>query len=327
MRAARDALRQLLAAHPDHCSGITIENDLAVMLHALGELAEAETMARRSLQSWKGVAHTETLSLLVLGAVLTSAGRHAEADAALGRALALAREQASPGFEAEAQVRRARLLLQCGRYALARQALDAAAPLLAASAEPLRVSQYTATQWLVASAAGQPPDPALHGRLHAIGSRSAHPWVQLRLVRVDIEQALAGADAARAAASAERMAAIARDAGLLEALAEALLLRVRAGHLLGEAAATLRAPALEAQTLAAAQGLADAAWRAAGWLDAIDGRHAESTATRAARRVLLGPTRPALFDAAAAARREPGVTAPAPGRAPIPRTRGADSGG
>lgn len=74
-RAARVAFEALLAEHPDYCSGLTIENDLAVMLHALGELAPAEAMARQSLQSWRGVPHTETLSLLVLGSVLTSAGR------------------------------------------------------------------------------------------------------------------------------------------------------------------------------------------------------------------------------------------------------------
>lgn len=67
------------------------------------------------LQRWAGVAHTQTLSLRVLGLTHTSAGRHEEADAALLRALALAREPASAGFEAEALVRRARLLLQCGR--------------------------------------------------------------------------------------------------------------------------------------------------------------------------------------------------------------------
>ena len=77
-QAARDAFEALLAEHPDYCQGLTIENDLAVMLHALGELARAEAMARRSLQSWRGVPHTETLSLLVLGSVLTSAGRLAE---------------------------------------------------------------------------------------------------------------------------------------------------------------------------------------------------------------------------------------------------------
>ena len=74
-RAARVAFEALLAEHPDYCSGLTIENDLAVMLHTLGELAPAEAMARQSLQSWRGVPHTETLSLLVLGSVLTSAGR------------------------------------------------------------------------------------------------------------------------------------------------------------------------------------------------------------------------------------------------------------
>ena len=69
----------LLARHPDYCQGLTIENDLAVMCHALGDLGTAEAMARRSLRSWVGVAHTEALSSLVLGSTLTSSGRYGEA--------------------------------------------------------------------------------------------------------------------------------------------------------------------------------------------------------------------------------------------------------
>ncbi len=224
IQAAHDALARLLARHPDYCRGITIENDLAVMLQALGRLEEAESLARRSLQSWAGVAHTETLSLLVLGLILTSAGRHDEADAALTRALAMAREQASPGFEAEALVRRARLLLQWGRAEEAQAALDAAAPLLAISPEPLRVSQLVLAQVLAARATSRAVPPGALARLHEVAQRSSHPLVQIRLARV--EHALA-ADAPAAAAAAERMATIARRCGVQEALAEALQLQGR----------------------------------------------------------------------------------------------------
>ena len=79
VREARRVFEQLLARHPDYCHGLTIENDLAVMSHALGDLATAEAMARRSLRSWTGVAHTEALSCLVLGSTLASGGRFAEA--------------------------------------------------------------------------------------------------------------------------------------------------------------------------------------------------------------------------------------------------------
>ncbi len=310
VQAAHDALARLLARHPDHCRGITIENDLAVMLQALGQIAQAEVLARRSLQSWAGVAHTETLSLLVLGLVLTSAGRHAEADAALQRALAQARAQASAGFEAEALVRHARLLLQCGRCAAAQQALDQAAPLLAASPEPLRVSQLVLAQVLAASAAGAPVPDAWLARLQAAARHSAHPLVQVRLARVVNELAAARGDWPAAADAARDMAERARRAGLLEPLAEARLLQARATERSGGAPAAARALAAEAAALAARQGFADLRWRAAAWLAAQAGAEdglAESAAQ--ALQPLLGGeggAGPPLFDAAAAARREPG---------------------
>lgn len=225
VQAAHDALARLLDQHPDYCRGITVENDLAVMLQALGRIGEAEAMARRSLHSWAGVAHTETLSLLVLGLVLTSAARHGEADAALQRALAMARAQGSPGFEAEALVRRARLLLQCGRPAEAQQALDAAAPLLAASPEPLRISQLVLAQVQAAQALGQPPDAAAVQRLDAAAQASSHPLVHWRHGRVAAALALAAGDRGSAAAAAATLADVARRAGLQELLAEACLLQ------------------------------------------------------------------------------------------------------
>jgi len=181
-----------------------------VMLQALGRLDEAEAMARRSLHSWAGVAHTETLSLLVLGLVLTSAGRHDEADAALLRALAMARAQASPGFEAEALVRRARLLLQRGRPAEAQQALDTAAPLLAHSPEPLRTSQLALAQLQAALALGRLPDAGAVQRLQAAAAGSSHPLVHWRHARAAADQACAAGDRAGAATAAARMAAVTR---------------------------------------------------------------------------------------------------------------------
>jgi tetratricopeptide (TPR) repeat protein len=251
VQAAHDALARLLLRHPDYCRGITVENDLAVMLHALGRIEEAEAMARRSLQSWAGVAHTETLSLLVLGAVLTSAGRHIEADTALLRAQALAREQASPGFEAEALVRRARLLLQWERAAEAQQALEQAVPLLAGSPEPLRVSQLALAQVLAAAANGLPWPEAAVARLHAVANGNPHPLVQVRVARV--AHALAQANGKRPAAhhAAAEMARHARRAGLQEPLAEALLLQSEAAANPARALDCARA----AQDLAARQGL------------------------------------------------------------------------
>lgn len=266
VRAARDALARLLERHPDHCRGLTIENDLAVMLHALGEVAPAEAMARRSLQSWAGVAHTETLSLLVLGSVLTTAGRHAEAEAALARALALARAQSSAGFEAEARLRHARLLLQCGQADVAAQMLAAAAPLLRDSREPLRVSNWVLMTTLTATARGLATDADDIARLRDAAARLPHPLVQAREARVDVALALAAGDGAAALAAAERQAAVAHGAGLQEWAAEAGLLALQARRLLGEPVAALQPLARDVQALAARQGFADLRARVAAWL-------------------------------------------------------------
>lgn len=225
VQAAHDALARLLERHPDYCRGITIENDLAVMLQALGRIDEAEAMARRSLQSWAGVAHTETLSLLVLGLSLTSAGRFDEADAALQRALALAQEQASPGFEAEARVRRARLLLQRGDPAAAQAELDIAGPLLQDSPEPLRVSQLVLAQVQSAAANGQAVPEAALQRLQEMAGRSEHPLVHTRLARAQCAVALVQGDLPAALHAAGRQVSLARAAGLQEMLAEGLWLQ------------------------------------------------------------------------------------------------------
>ncbi|RZL33405.1 MAG: tetratricopeptide repeat protein [Rubrivivax sp.] len=305
VRAAHDALARLLERHPDFCRGITIENDLAVMLHALGDLPQAEAMARRSLQSWAGVAHTETLSLLALASTLTSAGRHAEAEAALQQALALAQTQSSAGFEAEARLRHARLLLQCGRVDAAAQMLAAAAPLLRDSREPLRVSNWVLMSTLVAAALGRAPAGEDLDRLREASARLQHPVVQAREARVDAELALRAGDAAAALAAAERQAAVARGAGMQELATEAALLGLRARTLLGEADDALRPLARDIEAQAAARGYADLRWRAAAWLVAHGGNADDARRARAAADVLRGQERPALFDARTAARREP----------------------
>jgi tetratricopeptide (TPR) repeat protein len=305
VRPAHDALAQLLARHPDYCRGLTVENDLAVMLHALGEMGPAEVMARRSLQSWAGVIHTESLSHLVLGSVLTSAGRHAEAEAVLLKALAQAQEQASGLFEAEARVRLARLRLQCGRAAEAAEALAAAAPLLREAKEPLRVSNWVLMCTLAATAQGLTPAPEDIARLRDASARLQHPMVQAREARVDAELALVAGDGPAALAAAERQAAVARRHGLQEWATEAALLQLRARQRLGEPDAVLRPLAQDIEAQAAAKGYADLHWRAAAWLAANGGTPADAKRARAALAVLRGSERPTLFDAQAAARREP----------------------
>lgn len=227
-RAACAAFEALLSAHPDYCSGLTIENDLAVMLQALGQLPRAELMARRSLLSWAGVAHTETLSWLALGTILTSAGRHGEALAAFDHALRLGRAQASPLFEAHALVRRSIVHAQCKRWAQAADDLDAAQPLLQGSTEPMRVSQYAWLRVRCQVALGQTVDRSCVEQLRTLSQRSAHPLLHLRLAGIEAQIALLDGDHTAAERAAERQAGIADGAGLLEMLADALLLQARA---------------------------------------------------------------------------------------------------
>lgn len=311
--AARDAFEALLAEHPDYCSGLTIENDLAVMLHALGELARAEAMARRSLQSWRGVPHTETLSLLVLGSVLTSAGRLGEARTLLDQALRMGREQSSRLFEAEALVRRARLELACGRYAAAAVDLEAAEPLLHDSAEPLRVSAFALARAQSATAARgeiRTHDltqlQLLVDRLRGISLNSTHPMMHARMAQVDTLIALAQGDAERAAASAARQGDIARRAGLLEPLCDALLLQARAARVAGHPEVVSLGVLREAALLADTQGLADAAWRAHTMLSQAQPDPAQHlAASQARRRLEVDGSQDSQFDAAAARQREP----------------------
>jgi tetratricopeptide (TPR) repeat protein len=305
VRAAHDALARLLQRHPDYCRGLTVENDLAVMLHALGDVAAAEDMARRSLHSWAGVMHTECLSSLVLGSVLTTAGRHAEAQGALQRALTLAQTQSSAMFEAEARVRLARLHLQCGRPDDAAQLLAAAAPLLREAQEPLRVSNWVLVATLTATAQGRAPAAEDIARLRAASTGLQHPMVQAREARVDAELALVARDGAAALAAADRQAAVARSHGMQEWATEAALLALRARHLLGEPAAALRPLAQAVETQASTHGYADLCWRATAWLAAHGGTAADGRRARAALARLRGSERPPLFDANVAATREP----------------------
>lgn len=221
VQPAHDALSRLLALHPEYCSGMTIENDLAVMLHALGRVDEALTMIRRALVSWAGVPHAEALSLLVLGVILISAGRYEESDEALQRSLALARAQNSPGFETEGMVRLARLRLAQGRPEDARQLLREAAAFVAESPEPLRVSHWIWAETLCAERLSEALSPASRSRLQAMTGLSQHPLVHLRWARVRWAWAHAAQDAAAATAAAEDMARLAERGPLPESQAEA----------------------------------------------------------------------------------------------------------
>jgi hypothetical protein len=219
----------------------------------------------------------------VLGLVLTSAGRCEEADAALLRALHMARAQNSPGFEAEALVRRARLLLQQDRVAEAQAALDTAAPLLAHSPEPLRVSQLVLAQVQAKTQARAPGVASsdkditfnmngqlqpLMQRLQTAAASSTHPLVHVRLAQVQHLAAQAAGDGATALQAAQHMANTARHAGLLEPLALALVLQAESS---GRAApAGTQAGVHEALALATRQGFAHVQRRAQAWLLAQD---------------------------------------------------------
>ncbi|MBK8865395.1 MAG: AAA family ATPase [Betaproteobacteria bacterium] len=258
VREARQVFEQLLAQHPDYCRGLTIENDLAVMSHALGDLATAEAMARRSLQSWAGVAHTEALSCLVLGSTLASGGRFGEALETLARAHQLGLRQGSALFVSEALVRRARLHWAAGDAAAAREATLAARAQAGSVTEPLRASALALMEVLTALDDGPAPgtpEAAALAALEQLSERSRHPLVQVRHWRAQAAAAARHGDAARALEAARRQAAVAQRAELLEWRCEALQL---IGQLdAGPAAEAARRQSME---LAQAQGY--------GWLAA-----------------------------------------------------------
>ncbi|MBC3916432.1 AAA family ATPase [Undibacterium sp. CY18W] len=306
IRAARDAFEGMLINYPDYCRGLTIENDLAVMLHALGDLPRAEDMARRSLHSWAGVAHTETLSQLVLGSILTSAGRYDAALSALNSALDLARQQTSLMFEAEALVRRSRLYLLCGRYNHAQTDLSAIAGFFKDNHSPLPLSQYALMHLLCQISTGATPDPGLLSRLRKLASHSSHPILHARIARMDYALALHDGDVSAASLAAGQMTDISRQAGLQEMYAEALLLQARAyidTDALNSHDANARQLLEEAARLADAQGYSELGWRAHGALATTSKEH--HAALLQALEQLTDHTGPPLFLEAEAKLREP----------------------
>ncbi len=301
---ACEAFETLLREHPAQCRGLTIENDLAVMCHARGDLLRAETMARRSLESWQGVVHTETLSLLVLGSTLTGLGRHHEAGAALEAAAQGAAQQSSALFLAEAQTRQARLLLQHGQPTAALVLLDEAERHIVAGDEPLRLSQWLVTKALCLAAVGQVLPAGLHAAAQALGPRSPHPVVQVRLLRIAVESALQADDAAAALQAAMALADTARRAGLQEWLCEGLLLQARAAPTRRKVGRNTWLA--EACTLAEAGAYADLAWR--GFALRADPDSVARAQHWAAQIAAASATALSLpYDAEAAARREPRI--------------------
>lgn len=253
VREARRAFEVLLARHPEYCRGLTIENDLAVMCHALGDLDAAETMARRSLRSWAGNAHTEALSSLVLGSALTSMGRFAEAVEALDHAETLGRRQGSALFVGEALARRSRTQWCEGDLGAAVASAVAAREASGLLDEPLRGSGLALAEVLATvSATGTFPARPCE-QLDALAARSDHPLVHARTWRARIVVAECRGRRTVALEAARRLVAAARDAGLLEWVCEGLEQVAR-----WAAGAEAQAAHAEAVALASAQGF--------GWL-------------------------------------------------------------
>lgn len=228
VRDARQVFEQLLAQHPDYCHGLTIENDLAVMCHALGELERAEDMARRSLRSWVGVPHTEALSRLVLGATLLSRGCFDEAREVLDQALRIGRQQGSDLFAGEALTRLARLHWCAGEVEAARSTTAHARQLVGKLTEPLRASALALMEVLCRTASDDvvettTPCPA-RMELADLCTHSAHPLVHARRWRAELACAQQAGDRAAACDSARQMLSAALSGSLAEWQCESLWL-------------------------------------------------------------------------------------------------------
>ena len=122
-------------------------------------------------------------------------------------------------------------------------------------AEPLRASAIALMELLTAIGEGLPPDAHALTILESLQSRTRHPLVQVRHWRAQSAAADRRGDSAGALHAARQQADVARRAGLLEWLCEALVLIGRFD--VGAAADAARA---QAQALAHAQGY--------GWLSA-----------------------------------------------------------
>lgn len=245
---------RVLREHPAHARYIMVENDLGVALHARGELQRAEAAVRRGLVTWAGVPHAECLSQLNLGAILTSAGRYAEAQAALTLALHGAREQHARLFEGEALHRLARLLLGTGQPAEALRMLEAAFACLPPDGDALRLAQWHAQAVPAALACREHGAAAQHLQAaEALAARQQHPITAARVARAAAEYALATGDPAVADAAARRVVLLAQQHGLAELEVEGLLLKARGAALAGcpDAAAMLQS----AMALARKRGL------------------------------------------------------------------------
>jgi tetratricopeptide (TPR) repeat protein len=234
--AARQAFEFLLERHADYCRGLTIENDLAVMCHALGDLDRAEVMARRSLRSWAGVPHTLALSSLVLGATLVSRGAYDEARSVLDEARRIGQQQGSTLFVGEALVRLARLHWGAGDAQAARAATRSARKQIGAVSEPLRASALAMME--VLAGAGTRVRQAAHAELTALCARSRHPLVHARRWRAEVAWCQAAGERAAALAAARQLHAVAGAASLAEWQCEALSLV--AALVTGAAAAAAR---------------------------------------------------------------------------------------
>jgi tetratricopeptide (TPR) repeat protein len=257
----------LVRHHPEHGRYYTTENDYAVALHLRGDLAAAEHWIRRGLSTWAGVVHAQCLSNLNLASIVGSAGRWDEAHAALQRALALAREHASPLFEGEAWHRLARLYLQAGRAPSARAALEEAFALLSAGGDALRLAQWRAQAAIVAVAEGDLAAAAQHqAQARALLGDAPGMLARLRVMRADVYLARASGEHARAAQQAQALAEASEARGLDELRVESLLLQASV-----EAACPALRPgrpgaaelARRAQALAAQRGMLEWQWRAA----------------------------------------------------------------
>ena len=148
----------------------------------------------------------------------------------------------------EALARRARLHWVAGKTDAAREATRAARAQTGSVIEPLRANALALMEVLTSTQAGATPDRVALDVLESIVTHCAHPLVHARHWRAQAALAAWRGDSFAALGAAHRLAVVARQAGLLESLCEALALIARF-----DPGSGARAQAL---TLAQAQGLA-----------------------------------------------------------------------
>ena len=257
---SRHLFERLIDQAPSWVRQLTLEHDLGRVLYDLGELDAATIWLRRSLQTFEGVAHAETLTRATLGLTLTVQGRFREAWTELRRGETLARQHGLGTFLAEILFRQANMYFSSGDLPEAARLCREALSQIRAIGDPMRLGFILAGN--VTTELHSRNLPAARARLTELQSclrTRPHPITVALCHRGAADLARVEGDLITFRAEAVALVQLARASHLAEQLGFGLLLLADATDEV-QAQQNLR---LEALGLAQRQGMQPLAWLAA----------------------------------------------------------------